>query len=81
MIINNGTPVNGKSSGRFQGMDLIKPLYVGGVPDFSTVHKGSGFTTGFKGCISRLMVQYKLSELMREAKEKVIEKDLKYLFM
>ena len=41
MIVNDQPAVSGASVGRFLGLDLIKPLYLGGVPDFNKVLAGS----------------------------------------
>jgi hypothetical protein len=35
--------------GSFQGLDLMEPLYVGGHPTFSNVHKLAGHSKGFVG--------------------------------
>ena len=72
MIVNDGTPVTGRSEGRFLGLDLVENMYLGSVPDFSKVQKQSGFSTGFRGCISRLVIGQAVTvDLMREAKTKV----------
>ncbi|XP_071516712.1 basement membrane-specific heparan sulfate proteoglycan core protein-like isoform X3 [Panulirus ornatus] len=72
MIIDDGPAVRGRSEGRFIGLDLVKPLYLGGVPDFSKVHERAGFSSGFEGCISRLVISNTLTvDLMRDAKNKV----------
>ncbi|XP_050723887.1 basement membrane-specific heparan sulfate proteoglycan core protein-like isoform X5 [Eriocheir sinensis] len=55
MVVNGGEPLVGVSQGRFLGLDLVEPLYLGGVPDFANVHTETGMTSGFKGCISRLV--------------------------
>ncbi|XP_045130066.1 basement membrane-specific heparan sulfate proteoglycan core protein-like isoform X13 [Portunus trituberculatus] len=55
MMVNGGDPVVGVSEGRFRGLDLVEPLFLGGVPDFQNVHRQTGMTSGFKGCISRLV--------------------------
>jgi hypothetical protein len=42
-------PYSGTALGTFQGLDLVEPLYVGGVPDFGNIHRLNGFTQGFVG--------------------------------
>lgn len=49
MYIDERGPYQGMSPGTFQGMDLSQLLYIGGVPDFRTLHKDAGFQTGFVG--------------------------------
>lgn len=49
MYIDERGPYRGLSPGSFQGMDLSQLLYIGGVPDFRTIHKDVGFQTGFVG--------------------------------
>ena len=53
--MDGGEALVGVSEGRFMGLDLVEPLYLGGVPDFQNVHRQTGMTSGFKGCISRLV--------------------------
>jgi hypothetical protein len=38
----------------WQGLDLVEPLYLGGLPSYYEVSADLGFTRGFVGCISRL---------------------------
>ncbi|XP_046397627.1 basement membrane-specific heparan sulfate proteoglycan core protein-like isoform X3 [Ischnura elegans] len=67
MYVDGAGPYTGSTSGRFQGLDLEDPLYIGGVPDFATIRSAAGFTQGFVGCISRLVVGDKEHNLVRDA--------------
>jgi dystroglycan 1 len=49
MIVDGLGPFVGVAPGRHQGLDLVAPLYLGGVPDFNKIHKLAGFTSGFVG--------------------------------
>jgi hypothetical protein len=49
MYVDGDGPYSGTALGRFQGLDLVEPLYVGGVPDFRSIHRLNGFTRGFVG--------------------------------
>lgn len=49
LYIDGRGPYQGTSPGTFQGMDLSQLLYIGGVPDFESIHKEAGFSTGFIG--------------------------------
>lgn len=72
MVVDGGAPITGRSEGRFLGLDLVEFMYLGGVPDFNEIHPQTGFTTGFLGCISRLVIGTSVTvDLMRDAKEKV----------
>ena len=42
-------PVLGFAEGIFQGLDLLEPFYLGGLPDFYGVHEDVGFSRGFVG--------------------------------
>lgn len=39
----------GESAGDFQGLDLAEPLYVGNVPDVTTIPPSARFRSGFIG--------------------------------
>ncbi|XP_020802669.1 basement membrane-specific heparan sulfate proteoglycan core protein isoform X5 [Drosophila serrata] len=52
-------------------LDLIEDLYIGGVPNWELLpEEAVSQQTGFIGCISRLTLQGRTVELMREAKFK-----------
>lgn len=62
MYVDENQFYTGNSSGRMQGLDLAQPLYLGGVPDFSNIHKQNGFDTGFVGkCSNVLLTVVKLN--------------------
>nr|QBP17600.1 heparan sulfate proteoglycan [Recilia dorsalis] len=70
MYVDETQYYTGSSRGRMQGLDLSQPLYLGGVPDFSTIHKQNGFDSGFVGCISRLVINDKEEiDIMKEKKD------------
>ena len=49
MTVDDQAPVYGAVVGRFLGLDLLEPFYVGGVPNFKSIHKQAGFFRGFVG--------------------------------
>lgn len=49
MYVDGAGPYRGTAAGRFQGLDLIEPLYLGGVPDFRSIHRLTGHSQGFVG--------------------------------
>ncbi|XP_044138378.1 basement membrane-specific heparan sulfate proteoglycan core protein isoform X4 [Bufo gargarizans] len=65
LVVDNQTPVNGTSQGKFQGLDLNEELYLGGYPNFDAVSK-TDLSRGFVGCVRQLIIQ----------DEEVIFKDL-----
>ncbi|XP_075696695.1 basement membrane-specific heparan sulfate proteoglycan core protein [Rhinoderma darwinii] len=56
LIVDNQTPVNGTSQGKFQGLDLNEELYLGGYPNFEVVSK-TDLKRGFVGCVRQLLIQ------------------------
>ena len=48
--------VQGSTPGTNTGLTLNSVLWVGGVPDFSTVQPQAEFQTGFGGCIQEVKV-------------------------
>jgi hypothetical protein len=49
MTVNGQGPYFGNVHGKFQGLDLIEHMYVGGVPNFNQIHRLAGHTKGFVG--------------------------------
>lgn len=71
-MVNGGEPVVGSSPGKLTGLDLVDALYLGGVPDFAQLPVEAGYTSGLRGCISRLIVDDNHNyDFIREAREKV----------
>ncbi|XP_063241894.1 basement membrane-specific heparan sulfate proteoglycan core protein isoform X7 [Bacillus rossius redtenbacheri] len=67
MYVDDDGPFTGKTLGRYQGLDLREPFYLGGVPSFDDIHQDNGFTSGFVGCISRLVIGADESDLVHDA--------------
>ncbi|XP_076631096.1 terribly reduced optic lobes isoform X1 [Colletes latitarsis] len=63
MLVDGDGPYKGVASGRRQGLDLKKLLFVGGVPNYNVINKHAEITTGFVGCISRLVIGNKEIDL------------------
>ncbi|BET02654.1 LamB [Nesidiocoris tenuis] len=61
--VNGVGPFIGTSPGRYQGLDLSEPMFLGSVPDFSVLSPSTGFDTGFVGCISYLKINDQVEEL------------------
>lgn len=55
--------MTGISKGGSTGLNLNRDLYVGGVPDFSSISSLSGFKSGFVGCLSYLVIDGKVANL------------------
>lgn len=58
-------PFIGTSPGRYQGLDLNEPMYLGSVPNFTAISPAAGFDSGFVGCISFLKVNDQVEELSK----------------
>ncbi|XP_056400171.1 basement membrane-specific heparan sulfate proteoglycan core protein isoform X3 [Hyla sarda] len=56
LVVDNQTPVNGTSQGKFQGLDLNEELYLGGYPNFEALSK-TDLKRGFVGCVRQLVIQ------------------------
>ncbi|KAM5132244.1 basement membrane-specific heparan sulfate proteoglycan core protein [Mantella aurantiaca] len=56
LVVDNQTPVNGTSQGKFQGLDLNEEIYLGGYPNYEVVSK-TGLSKGFIGCVRQLILQ------------------------
>nr|XP_042896680.1 basement membrane-specific heparan sulfate proteoglycan core protein [Parasteatoda tepidariorum] len=65
--VDNQPEVTGVAQGRFLGLDLVQPMYIGSVPDFSAIEQNAGATRGFIGCISHYKTGKVVHNLLREA--------------
>nr|KAG5704759.1 hypothetical protein BaRGS_005215 [Batillaria attramentaria] len=70
LIVNNEDPVNGTTSGSTIGLNLKRPLYLGGVDPAETISANIGTRDGFVGCIAELMID-KDVDLIEDAIESV----------
>jgi len=66
MLVDGRGPYEGESSGVFQSLDLVEPLYIGAVNSFERI-KRTEQTRGLVGCISRLNIGGMEHDLMRDA--------------
>lgn len=56
LVIDDNIPIRGSAEGRFEGLDLMTPLYLGGVPYHINAEKDTDLNNGFKGCIGRFVI-------------------------
>lgn len=63
LTVDGKPPVTGISKGGSTGLNLNQNLFVGGVPNFSSISSSSGFESGFVGCLSYLVIDGKVAEL------------------
>lgn len=49
LIVDEQPEVTGSAQGRFLGLDLVEPMYIGSVPDFANIETNVGATKGFIG--------------------------------
>lgn len=59
LTLNRNLSIYGTIGGRFQGLDLDSPFFIGGHPKTQEL----GYETDFKGCISQLIINSKLVNL------------------
>ncbi|RLU19726.1 hypothetical protein DMN91_008283 [Ooceraea biroi] len=69
MLVDGEGPYKTVAVGRRQGLDLKEPLYIGGVPSYSKINDQAEATTGFVGCISRLVIGEKQVDLTGDQTE------------
>ncbi|KAF5283747.1 hypothetical protein FQR65_LT02641 [Abscondita terminalis] len=67
MYVDGKGPYIGVAEGKFIGLDLTEPLYLGGVPDFKDINSELPIETGFVGCISRLKIGHTHQDILRDA--------------
>lgn len=67
MTVDSTDTYTGSLYGSFQGLDLLEPLFIGGHPNFKNVHRLSGQSKGFVGCISELIIGGKKQQLLRDS--------------
>ncbi|KAK4879912.1 hypothetical protein RN001_008058 [Aquatica leii] len=67
MYVDGKGPFVGVTEGKFIGLDLTEPLYLGGVPDFKEINSDLPIETGFVGCISRLKIGHSHQDILRDA--------------
>lgn len=53
MEVNKNHNVSGEAEGKHVNLDIGLPLFVGGLPNFNVVKNNTGYTSGFKGNISK----------------------------
>ncbi|XP_015437459.1 PREDICTED: basement membrane-specific heparan sulfate proteoglycan core protein [Dufourea novaeangliae] len=56
MLVDEQDLYSGVAGGRKQGLDLKELMFVGGVPAYNTINKHAEITSGFVGCVSRLVI-------------------------
>ncbi|XP_044727463.1 basement membrane-specific heparan sulfate proteoglycan core protein-like isoform X3 [Chrysoperla carnea] len=69
MYVDGYGPFKGIAMGKHQGLDLLEPLFVGGIPNYIQLASEAGPNTGFVGCISRLVINHVEFDLLQEAHE------------
>ncbi|KAK2193775.1 hypothetical protein NP493_5g02050 [Ridgeia piscesae] len=67
LSINGGVAVKGSSRGRTIGLNLKRPLYLGGVDPNVRVAPGAGVDAGFHGCIGEVILKGTTLDLVEDA--------------
>jgi len=63
LTVDGGAPARGLARGRFVGLDLAAPLYLGGWPSGVPANDDTGIANGFVGCVSRLVINGRPQEI------------------
>lgn len=74
MVVDGESTYKVVAEGRRQGLDLKDPLYIGGLANtlsYSKINEQLEVTTGFVGCISRLVLGEKQVDLIGDQTESV----------
>lgn len=61
--MDNQPEVTGSAQGRFLGLDLVQPMYIGSVPDFGLIESNAGAVRGFIGKLLYLSYHVYLASL------------------
>lgn len=70
MYVDNDGPFIVTAEGRYLGLDLSEPLYLGGVPNFQQISPETRAYKGFVGCISRFKIGSVFQDIVNEAVSK-----------
>ncbi|XP_057651520.1 basement membrane-specific heparan sulfate proteoglycan core protein-like isoform X5 [Diorhabda carinulata] len=73
MYIDGDGPIVGVAEGKYTGLDLTEPMFLGGVPNVNGISRevlGYEQYHGFVGCISRLKIGHSHLDILREALNK-----------
>ncbi|XP_067659130.1 basement membrane-specific heparan sulfate proteoglycan core protein-like isoform X2 [Haliotis asinina] len=57
LIVNDEPAYYGEAPGRFEGLDLLENMYIGGVPNFQSIPRAAGFSKGFVGTVSEVKLE------------------------
>lgn len=70
MYVDNDGPFIVTAEGRYLGLDLSEPLYLGGVPNFQRISPEAKAYKGFVGCISRFKIGSVFQDVVNDAVSK-----------
>lgn len=70
MYVDGRGPVIETGKGKYSGLTLTDPLYLGGVPNYHNIPTDIDIKSGFVGCISQLKVGHNYYDLLKEASAK-----------
>ncbi|ESO88861.1 hypothetical protein LOTGIDRAFT_219009 [Lottia gigantea] len=75
LMVNNEEPVNVTSAGKTIGLNLKRPLYLGGVDPQDSISSSVGTLSGFVGCIAELKINNEVIDLIKDAIESSAVRD------
>ncbi|XP_050308675.1 basement membrane-specific heparan sulfate proteoglycan core protein isoform X33 [Anthonomus grandis grandis] len=71
MYIDGKGPYIGENEGKYFGLDLSEPLFLGGVPDYDHISPEVGIDRGLVGCISKFKIGYAYQDILHESIDSV----------
>uniref|UniRef100_A0AAR5PFS0 Basement membrane-specific heparan sulfate proteoglycan core protein n=1 Tax=Dendroctonus ponderosae TaxID=77166 RepID=A0AAR5PFS0_DENPD len=67
MFVDGTGPFIGENEGKYYGLDLAEPLFLGGVPDYDNISPEVNIDVGLVGCISKFKIGYNFQDILRDA--------------
>ncbi|XP_060518138.1 basement membrane-specific heparan sulfate proteoglycan core protein isoform X3 [Cylas formicarius] len=67
MFVDGKGPYIGEHEGKYFGLDLSEPLFLGGVPDYGNISPDVEIDRGLVGCVSRFKIGYAHQDILQEA--------------
>ncbi|XP_066260113.1 basement membrane-specific heparan sulfate proteoglycan core protein isoform X1 [Euwallacea similis] len=67
MFVDGKGPFIGENEGKYFGLDLSEPLFLGGVPNYNNISPEMGIDTGLVGCISKFKIGYVYQDILHDS--------------
>ncbi|KAL1514177.1 hypothetical protein ABEB36_003476 [Hypothenemus hampei] len=67
MYVDGKGPLIGENEGKYFGLDLSEPLFLGGVPDYENISPEVDMERGLVGCISKFKIGYSYQDILHDS--------------